>query len=89
MRAPAPTALLLALALTATIATPAQAATTRRLCAKTAVVRDSPDGFVIARLRRPQRLQVQRHTADRRWALVVVTREGVIGWLPAASMCRA
>ena len=89
MRPSALTALLLVLALTPTIATPAQAAVSRRLCAPTAVVRDSPKGFVIARLRRPQRLQVQRHSADRRWALVVVAREGIVGWLPAASVCRA
>jgi len=89
MRAAALTALLLAVALSVTSAAPAPAAVTRGLCAPTAVLRDSPKGFVIARLRRPQRLQVRRHSADRRWALVVVTREGIVGWLPAASMCRA
>jgi len=89
MRPAALTAFLVALALTATLATAAEAASTRSLCARTAVLRDSPKGFVIARLTRGQRLRVQRHNADRRWALVVVTRAGTIGWLPAASVCRA
>jgi len=89
MRSAALAALVVALALTATLATAAQAASTRQLCARTAVLRDSPKGFVIARLNRPQGLRLQRHSADRRWALVVVIRAGTVGWLPARSLCRA
>ncbi len=86
---PAPViTLVLALLLTATLATAAQAASTRSLCARTAALRDSPEGFVIGRLYRPQRLRVQRRSANRRWALVV-TRAGAAGWLPARSLCRA
>jgi hypothetical protein len=75
-------------ALTAALATPAQAATTRRLCAKVAQLRDSPEGFVIGRLYRPQRLRLVRRNPSRRWALVV-TRSGVAGWIPSRSLCRA
>jgi len=88
MRPPAVTTLLLVLALCATFTAAAEAATARSLCARTAVLRDSPEGFVIGRLYRPQRLQVQRRSANRRWALVV-TRAGAAGWLPARSLCRA
>ena len=88
MRPPTVTILLAVLLLSATLATTAQAATTRSLCARAAVLRDSPEGFVIGRLFRPQRLEVQRRSANRRWALVV-TRAGVAGWLPARSLCRA
>ena len=51
MRRAALTTLLVALVLTAALATTAEAATTRSLCARSAVLRDSPKGFVIARLR--------------------------------------
>ncbi len=88
MRSLTITILLAVLLLSATLAAAAQAATARSLCARTAVLRDSPEGFVIGRLYRPQRLQVQRRSANRRWALVV-TRAGAAGWLPARSLCRA
>ena len=66
----------------------ADAASNRRLCARVAALRDSPEGFVIGRLYRPQRLRLQRRSANRRWALVV-TRSGVAGWVPSGSLCRA
>ena len=88
MRRAAVTTLLVAFVLTAALATTAEAATKRNLCARSAVLRDAPKGFVIARLERPQRFRVQRHSADRRWALVV-TSHGLAGWLPATSLCRA
>lgn len=90
MRRAALTALLLALVLTATVATTAEARTTRSLCARTAVLLDSPppDGFVIARLHRRQRFELLRRSANRRWALVV-TRNGTVGWIRARSLCRA
>ena len=65
----------------------AHAASTRRLCARSAVVRDSPEGFVIGRLYRPQRLRYLRRSANRRWALVR-TRTGLVGWIPQRSLCR-
>jgi hypothetical protein len=88
MRRAAVTMLLVAFTFTAAPATPADAASTRKLCAASVVLRDSPNGFVIARLNRPQRFRVQRRSANRRWSLVV-TRDGLAGWLPATSLCRA
>ena len=72
----------------ATAAPAAQAASTRRLCAPSATLRDSPEGFVIGRLYRPQRLRYVRRSANRRWALVE-TRSRVTGWVLAGSLCRA
>ena len=80
-------AVLLMLVVTLTLAVPA-AASTRRLCARSAALRDSPEGFVIARLYRPQRLRYVRRSANRRWALVR-TRAGVAGWITYRSLCRA
>ncbi len=68
-------------------AAPAGAAERRSLCAKRANLRDSPGGFVIGRLRRPQRLIVLRRAANRRWVNVRV-QSGLVGWLPAGSVCR-
>ncbi len=68
-------------------AAPAGAAERRSLCARTANLRDSPGGFVIGRLRRPQRLTLLRRSADGRWASVRV-RSGLVGWLPSGSLCR-
>lgn len=90
MRTPALTALLVALALTAGSATAAEAATTRTICTRTAVLYDSPPphAFVIARLQNRPRLRVEGRSANRRWALVV-TRHGTAGWISARSLCRA
>ena len=82
----APVLVLLMLLVTLALAAPAAAAT-RRLCARSATLRDSPEGFVIARLYRPQRLRYHRRSANRRWALVS-TRAGVAGWIPYRSLCR-
>ena len=65
----------------------AGAAERRSLCAKRANLRDSPDGFVIGRLRRPQRLVVLRRSANRRWTNVRV-QSGLVGWLPSKAVCR-
>ena len=65
----------------------AHADSTRRLCARSVVLRDSPEGFVIGRLYRPQRLRYVRRSANRRWALVR-TRTGLAGWIPYRSLCR-
>ena len=64
----------------------AQASSTRRLCARSAILRDSPEGFVIGRLYRPQRLRYIRRSANRDWALVR-TRSGLAGWIPYRSLC--
>lgn len=88
MRTPALTALFVALAITTGPATSADAATTRSTCTRSAVLYDTPRGFVIARLQGRQRLRVQGYNPTRRWALVV-TRGGTAGWLSAKSLCRA
>jgi hypothetical protein len=85
MRRPLVAVLLIVVLLT--LAAPA-VASTRRLCARSAALRDSPEGFVIARLYRPQRLRYVRRSANRRWALVR-TRAGVAGWIRYRSLCRA
>jgi hypothetical protein len=87
MRRVATLALVLVLLVTLTPTDPA-AASTRRLCARVAALRDSPKGFVIARLRRPQTLRYVRRSADRRYALVR-TKTGLVGWIGARSLCRA
>jgi hypothetical protein len=79
--------LVLLLLLLMASASPAHAASTRRLCASSSILRDSPEGFVIARLHRPQRLRYLRRSANRRWALVR-TRAGLVGWLHYRSLCR-
>ena len=81
-------ALLIMVLVNLTLAVPAAASSTRRLCARSAALRDSPEGFVIARLYRLQRLRYVRRSANRRWALVR-TRAGVTGWIRYRSLCRA
>ena len=67
-------ALVLLLLLLMASAPAAHASSTRRLCARSAILRDSPEGFVIGRLYRPQRLRYIRRSANRRWALVADPR---------------
>jgi len=67
-------------------AAPAEART-KRVCAKTATLRDTPRGFVIARLYRGQRVVVVRRSATRGW-LNVRPRGGLPGWILARSLCR-
>jgi hypothetical protein len=78
---------LAALTFAAVPAAPSDAAERRSLCASRANLRDTPNGFVIGRLRRPQRLVLLRRSANRRWAHVRV-QSGLIGWIPASSVCR-
>lgn len=64
-------------------------ASTRRLCARVGILRDSPpNGIVLARLRRPHRFRYIRRSANRRWALVRA-QTGTVGWIGARSLCRA
>ena len=88
MARPPVAVLVLMVLVTLTLATPAAASSARRLCAPSAALRDSPEGFVIGRLYRPQRLRYLRRSANRRWALVR-TRSDVAGWIPYRSLCRA
>ena len=90
MRPRALTALLVALTLAGSLAPGAQAAPTRSVCARTAVLYDSPPphAFVIARLSVRDRLQVKARTRNRRWVLVA-TRHGMVGWVSSKSLCRA
>jgi hypothetical protein len=88
MRHAATLALVLVLLVTLMPTDPADASI-RRLCARVAVLRDSPpNGFVLARLRRPHRFVYMRRSANRRWALVRA-QTGVVGWIGARSLCRA
>ena len=86
MSRPPVAVLLLVVVVTLALAPPATAST-RRLCARSAALRDSPEGFVIGRLYRPQRLRYIRRSANRHWALVR-TRSAVAGWIPYRSLCR-
>ena len=81
-------ALMLSVLMLTATALPVHAESTRRLCARSAALRDSPEGFVIGRLYRPQRLRYVRRSANRRWALVR-TRTGLAGWISYGSLCRA
>jgi hypothetical protein len=67
-------------------AAPADAAS-RRVCTKTATLRDTPRGFAIARLYRGQRVVVVRRSATRGWLNVRPTG-GLPGWILARSLCR-
>jgi hypothetical protein len=67
---------------------PVDAATKRReLCVKRATLRDSPHGFTIGYLHRPETVQVVHYAATGRWASVRV-RTGRSGWLLTSSFCR-
>lgn len=79
-------AMLAVLAATAVSAPPAEAAS-KRVCARTASVRDTPRGFVIARLRRGQRVVVVRRSAARGWTHVR-TPSGLPGWVLNTSLCK-
>jgi hypothetical protein len=64
-----------------------QAAAAARLCSRTATLRDTPRGFVVARLYAPQTLNVVRRAAGGRWTRVRA-RNGVTGWITTRSLCR-
>jgi hypothetical protein len=67
---------------------PAMAASgTKRLCADKAAVWDSPGGFVIAYLYRPQTLKVLGTAHRRRWSLVRFD-SGPRGWIPTSKICK-
>ncbi len=66
---------------------PAASAADRRVCARSAVLRESPEGFVIAYLRRGTVVRYLRRSANRRFAAVRL-RTGLTGWVPASAVCR-
>lgn len=68
---------------------PATAAsgTKKQLCADKVAVYDSPGGFVIAHLYRPQKLRVLGTAQRRRWSLVRFD-SGPRGWIPTRKLCR-
>ena len=80
--------LLLTLSVT-TVALPdaASAQSTRKVCERTAIVRDTPRGFAIARLFRGDRVEVVRRSATRGW-VPIRTRSGLPGWILKKSLCR-
>jgi hypothetical protein len=69
-------------------ATPASAASSsRRLCADRVPVWDSPDGFVIAHMYRPQHVRVLATTDHRRWSLVHFSGIELRGWILTRTLC--
>ena len=62
-------------------------ARTLRVCAERATLRDTPRGFVIARLFRRDPVTVLRRSAERGWSNVR-TRSGLPGWILTRSLCR-
>ena len=59
----------------------------RRLWSPRANLYDTPQGVVIGRLYRPERVHVLRRSANRRWANVRAA--GRSGWLLVSKLCRA
>ena len=70
------------------LASAAQAQSRARVvCANGATLRDTPRGFVIARLERRARVTVVRRSGTRGWT-PVRTRNGLPGWILTRSLCR-
>jgi hypothetical protein len=59
----------------------------RRICVDKVAVWDSPGGFVIAYLYRPQTLRVLGTARHRTWSLVRFDT-GPRGWIPTSRICR-
>jgi hypothetical protein len=57
-----------------------------QVCAKRAVVRDSPGGFTVGYLYRRDRVRVVRLSANRRWARIVTPTE-LRGWTRNKVLC--
>jgi hypothetical protein len=64
----------------------AAGAETRRVCARSAIVRDTPGGFAIARLYRRDRVRIAGRSARRGWSPIVLTG-GLPGWMLTRSLC--
>jgi hypothetical protein len=80
-------ALLCSVAAALSAAVPASAAKRRSICVKRATLRDSPIGFPIGYLYRPERVQVLHYDTTHHWAAVRV-RTGRFGWVTTAAFCR-
>ena len=79
---------LVVLAAFAVVATPAQAATSAKVCGtRVAVVVESPGGFTVGYLYRGDRVRVLRRSADRRWTRINTHNE-LRGWIRSRSLCR-
>lgn len=78
---------LLALVAPAAASAKERAAPSRALCRDVTAVRDSPDGYAIGYLHRPQRVTVL-HEGVARWALVR-SRAGLVGWISEKALCPA
>lgn len=77
-----------ALALTAPVSASAKEhASSRALCRDVTAVRDSPDGYAIGYLFRPQRVTML-HEGVARWALIR-SRAGLVGWISEKALCPA
>ena len=87
MRRPASVALaatMLALLLSGS----ASASASRKLCFERTVLRDSPGGFVIGHLVRPQTLLVLLYDVSGGWSYVRV-KCGTQGWVASRALCKA
>ncbi len=80
-------ALLVAMIILSALLPAAAEAASRRVCAKSAIVRDTPRGFAIARVYRNQRLRIVRVSGERGWT-PVSTAGGLPGWILTRSLCR-
>ena len=65
----------------------ASASASRKLCFERTVLRDSPGGFVIGHLVRPQTLLVLLHDVSGGWSYVRV-KSGAQGWVASRALCR-
>ncbi len=65
----------------------ASASASRKLCFARTVLRDSPGGFVIGHLVRPQTLLVLLHDVSGGWSYVRV-RTGTQGWVASRALCK-
>lgn len=81
------TALVLALVLVAGLTADAHAqARTKKVCSRTATVRDTPRGFAIARLARGQKVKVVAKSGTKGWSPIRTTN-GLPGWILTRSLC--
>jgi hypothetical protein len=66
----------------------ASASVSRKLCFERTVLRDSPGGFVIGHLVRPQTLLVLLHDVSGGWSYVRV-KTGTQGWVASRALCKS
>jgi hypothetical protein len=78
---------LLMLAAPASASAKEGAVSSRALCRDVTAVRDSPDGYAIGYLFRPQRVTML-HEGVERWALIR-SRAGLVGWISERALCPA